>query len=404
MTPPAGGLNISRVCLLTLKMGGTHTRNILWLWIARGPGAPALGTEGTVPIAIPSLAAEAIYPSRPAVCLVRDPAWIQDQGGQSCLLAKNNMQSALQHPAVIEEYPAEEVRLGRLLPLPWGTSVHVSRFGVIPKGHTPGKWRMITDLTSPHGCSVNDAIDPGLCSMEYITVDCVARRAWQMGPGALLAKADIKSAYRIVPVHPDDLPLLGVEWKGTRYIDRMLPFGLRSAPKIFNALADALQWLCQQAGVEDLFHYLDDFAIVGPLSHLSVLATCTYSSENVRLWEGSQWCGKIVCCRCDNQAVVQVIASRYSRERDLMHLLRCLFFFEAHYDFSVVAEHVPGVDNVLADDLSRNRLDTYLLQVPNASKSPVPLPPDLLDLLLDTRAQCISPNWTKRFCSIVGRE
>ena len=35
-------------------------------------------------------------------------------------------------------------------------------------------------------------------------------------------------------------------------------------PKIFNALADMLEWVCQQAGVKDIFHYLDDFAIVGP--------------------------------------------------------------------------------------------------------------------------------------------
>ena len=177
---------------------------------------------------------------------------------------KQNMLSAVQYPAVIEEYLAEEVRLGRLLPLPWGTSVHTSRFGVIPKGHVPGKWRMITDLFSPHGASVNDAIHPDLCSLEYITVDCVARRACEMGPGALLAKADVKSAYRIVPVHPDDIPLLGVQWNGKSYMDRMLPFGLRSAPKIFNALADALEWVCRQAGVKDIYHYLDDFAIVGP--------------------------------------------------------------------------------------------------------------------------------------------
>ena len=121
--------------------------------------------------------------------------------------AKQNMLSAVQHLAVIEEYLAEEVQLGRLLPLPRGMSVHISRFGVILKGHVPGKWRMITDLSSPHGASVNDAIHSDLCSLEYITVDCVARRACEMGLGALLAKADVKSAYRIVLVHPRRHPL-----------------------------------------------------------------------------------------------------------------------------------------------------------------------------------------------------
>ena len=44
----------------------------------------------------------------------------------------------------------------------------------------------------------------------------------------------------------------------------MLPFGLRSSPKIFNAVADALQWILTQEGVELIFHYLDDFAVLGP--------------------------------------------------------------------------------------------------------------------------------------------
>lgn len=43
----------------------------------------------------------------------------------------------------------------------------------------------------------------------------------------------------------------------------MLPFGLRSAPQIFNALADALEWVLRSAGIQHVFHYLDDFIILG---------------------------------------------------------------------------------------------------------------------------------------------
>ena len=56
-----------------------------------------------------------------------------------------------------------------------------------------------------------------------------------------MAKMDIKIAFRVVPVHPDDRMLLGMMWDGHYYVDGVLPFGLRSAPKIFNALANALQ-------------------------------------------------------------------------------------------------------------------------------------------------------------------
>ncbi len=50
-----------------------------------------------------------------------------------------------------------------------------------------------------------------------------------------MAKADVKKAYRNVPVHPDDRRLLGMEWRGTTFVDRTLPFGLRSAPLLFTA-------------------------------------------------------------------------------------------------------------------------------------------------------------------------
>ena len=76
-----------------------------------------------------------------------------------------------------------------------------------------------------------------------------------------MAKADIKQAYRIVPVHPDDSHLLGVQWDGQVLVDKVLPFGLRSAPHIFTALVDALQWIMTNKGV---FHYLDDFITMGP--------------------------------------------------------------------------------------------------------------------------------------------
>ena len=66
----------------------------------------------------------------------------------------------------------------------------------------------------------------------------------------------------MVPVHPDDRPLLGMVWEGELFTDSALPFGLRSAPKIFSALADALEWLVRREGVESVMHYLDDYLLV----------------------------------------------------------------------------------------------------------------------------------------------
>ena len=82
--------------------------------------------------------------------------------------------------------------------------------------------------------------------------------------GAYLAKVDIKNAYQIIPVHPEDQALHGMQWEGALYVDTALPFGLRSAPKIFTSVADALEWMLRERGVRHMFHYLDDFLIVAP--------------------------------------------------------------------------------------------------------------------------------------------
>ena len=49
------------------------------------------------------------------------------------------------------------------------------------------------------------------------------------------------------------------------YIDTCLPFGLHSAPCIFNHLATAIHWILQNNyHVQFLLHYLDDFLTAGP--------------------------------------------------------------------------------------------------------------------------------------------
>ena len=86
--------------------------------------------------------------------------------------------------------------------------VHVSPFGVIPKSE-PGKWRLIVNLSAPEGGSVNDGISREMCSLSYLSIDEVVSWVLQLGRGALMAKFDLRAAYRNVPVHPDDRHLLG---------------------------------------------------------------------------------------------------------------------------------------------------------------------------------------------------
>lgn len=92
--------------------------------------------------------------------------------------------------------------------------------------------------------------------------DVVARiLAWEKG--TVMAKMDIQRAYHNIPVHPGDRWLLGMQWKGQTFADATLPLGLRSAPLIFSAIGDALQWVMESKGVTWVAHYIDDFITLG---------------------------------------------------------------------------------------------------------------------------------------------
>ena len=70
----------------------------------------------------------------------------------------------------------------------------------------------------------------------------------------------------MVPMCPSERPFLAVAWQGEVYVDYQLPFGLASAPAIFSALAEALEWILRQGGVRAVLHYLDDFLFLGALN------------------------------------------------------------------------------------------------------------------------------------------
>ena len=63
-----------------------------------------------------------------------------------------------------------------------------------------------------------------------------------------------------------------------------------------------------------------------------------------------------------------------------MHLLRCLWLFVVLYDIDIVAEHIAGATNQVANMLSRNQTDLFLCKCPQVSRLPTPLP--LLLLLI----------------------
>ena len=182
--------------------------------------------------------------------------------------ATTNLISARAHPEVVSAYIQDELSRGQLgyvgpIQAAKRLNIQFNPLGAIPKKGKPGKWRLIMDLSSPEGCSVNDGIPKENCSFHYASVDLAVQQIKQLGPGTLMAKMDIEQAYRNIPVAPSDRRLLGLEWQSQAYVDKVLPFGLRSAPLILSAVADALLWIMQRRGVSWAIHYVDDFLTIG---------------------------------------------------------------------------------------------------------------------------------------------
>ena len=126
--------------------------------------------------------------------------------------ATQSMPSASLQPSAIDDYISSELAKGRVAgPFSSPRHLHISRFRVIPKKHQPGKWHLILDLSSPNGHSVNDGIRKDPFTVQYMKVDDITDGIMSLGQGTLLAKFDVESAYRIIPIHPNDRYLFGMQ-------------------------------------------------------------------------------------------------------------------------------------------------------------------------------------------------
>ena len=493
--------------------------------------------------------------------------------------SRRNHSSVYQLMPQVDSYLHDEISANRLTLVPPSTQIHINPMGLIPKKNRPGKFRLIVDLSAPQGKSVNDGISSQWCSFKYTSINEATKRIPQ---GSFMAKLDLKSAYRMIPVHPNDRHLLGISWRGSVLQDSALPFGLRSAPIIFSAVADALAWAMLCSGIPVFLHYLDDFLfwaadyttclshlnnaiaiasklglpveptkVEGPatsitflgieidsinlvlrlpqskltilrhllsawenkrsatkrdfqvlLGHLNHAATVVpagrsflrclidamsklkqphhYSRLDIQCrsdlawwcafierWNGinffpslpqgptviadasgswgcgayclptsqwfqiqwplewagtdiaakelfplviaaavwgSSWSGHRVTFKSDNIAAVQSLLQNRAKDPYLSHLLRCLFFFRAHFRFEVVPQHIAGSLNTAADALSRNNISKFYYIFPQAPHLPVTTPQSLIALLLDHNLNWTSPRWRTLFNDCLSKE
>ena len=111
-----------------------------------------------------------------------------------------NLTSSRTHPQAITSQLSKEVDAGRIhspftqRPL---LSLHCSGLGIVTK--KGNKWRMILHLYTRTGSSINNHISRDDFSLRYSTIDDAVRMLTALGPGALMAKTDLKSAFRMIP-------------------------------------------------------------------------------------------------------------------------------------------------------------------------------------------------------------
>ena len=192
---------------------------------------------------------------------------IRFEGDRSGYDSKN-LTSALDNEHVVDRKLDKELAAGRIAgpfnSIPFA-DFKCSPLGVVPK-KSPNEFRLIHHLSFAPGeadTSVNQGIPREEATVQYEGIDDAVHLLKQLGPKAFMAKSDVRNAFRILPVHPRDYPLLGFKWRGKYYYDLSMPMGCSIACKVFEALSSALQWILRtKFGVSRVVKVLDDFLFI----------------------------------------------------------------------------------------------------------------------------------------------
>ena len=139
-----------------------------------------------------------------------------------------------------------------------------SSIGLVPK-HEPDSHRLIQHLSFSHGGSINDFIDDDKCKVHYASFDKAVDMTMSSEHGVRLAKSDIKSTFRLLPVLPADYELLGFMFDCNIHYDKCFPMGCTISCALFEKFSAFLEFKVKfMTKSSSITHYLDDFLFVGP--------------------------------------------------------------------------------------------------------------------------------------------
>ena len=174
-----------------------------------------------------------------------------------CKNYKSVLDPAVKH--IAEEQIIHEIEVGNYV-VSGSKPTIVSSLGAIIKDS--GKVRLIHDCSRPVGLSVNSYASKN--HFKYETVDNAVKLLPSQG---YMAKIDLSSAYRSVPIHPSCFEFMGLSWtfegdlSPTFLFDTRLPFGASTAPEKFQRISNSISRYMRRQGYT-VVSYLDDFLII----------------------------------------------------------------------------------------------------------------------------------------------
>ena len=126
-------------------------------------------------------------------------------------------------------------------------------------------WRRIHDLFFSYGCSVNDDISQAWGALEYTIFDEAVKALLQQGRGARLIKRDLKNAFRHISITSSDQWLLNFLCNNFYWLERYLPFELRTSSFLFDLFVKGVNWiLIAMLHWFVILYYLNDFFVILP--------------------------------------------------------------------------------------------------------------------------------------------
>lgn len=199
----------------------------------------------------------------------------------SARLADNHGITELSEMEFVDGEMAKQVQLGRRLgpfDAPPFSNFMVSPLSIAYKKHSQ-KMRLVHDYSFPKygnfSTSVNSFIPDEAREVDMTNFDSAIELLLKLHERddkakLWMYKLDVESAFRLLPVHPDDYHLMGMVWRNKYYVDLVVGFGIGSSCNIWERVAKLAEWIVRyHYKVECLIHYVDDFFGVSASSKLS---------------------------------------------------------------------------------------------------------------------------------------